>query len=317
MLTTDGLPAPERVPFWRDVICDVFVELDCDALGGTDFAGSILTADVGEIDISHVTSRPQHVVRSRRQLTRSGRDDFLLSVQHAGHGILTQDGRVAHLGPGDCALYDTSRPYELRFTDDFEQFVLRIPRAALRWRLAAPERHTAVRVDGSQGLGHISSRFLTDLGAQASGLSLKVPQRLAEHAISLVAATLLEVAGEDARAHSSGQAMLLQRVLNHVEQNLRDPALSPDGVAAAAGISTRYLNKLFEGEGESFSRWIWRRRLECCRLALIDPSPVRRTIGDIAFSWGFNDLSHFSRSFKERYGLSPKEYRAQHLIPSA
>jgi AraC-like DNA-binding protein len=55
---------------------------------------------------------------------------------------------------------------------------------------------------------------------------------------------------------------------------------------------------------------IWAQRLEACRRELGDPQQGHRSISDIAFGWGFNDAAHFSRAFRERFGLSPREWRA-------
>ena len=42
---------------------------------------------------------------------------------------------------------------------------------------------------------------------------------------------------------------------------------------------------------------------------MCDPALRHRTIGDLAFSWGFVDASHFSRAFKARFGVGPTDYR--------
>ncbi len=82
-------------------------------------------------------------------------------------------------------------------------------------------------------------------------------------------------------------------------------------MATEAGISIRYANALLSVEGTSLERCILDRRLERCRRALEDPRQAHRTIGDIAFAWGFSDLSHFTRRFKAEFGVSPGEYRRQ------
>jgi AraC family transcriptional regulator, positive regulator of tynA and feaB len=69
---------------------------------------------------------------------------------------------------------------------------------------------------------------------------------------------------------------------------------------------------LFE-QGTSLQRLIVSRRLDHCRRALEDPSQARRTMTDIAFAWGFSDLSHFDRRFKAEYGCSPRDYRPRFL----
>ena len=78
-------------------------------------------------------------------------------------------------------------------------------------------------------------------------------------------------------------------------------------------MSPRYLHRLFEAEGQSVGRWIWAARLDCCRRDLADPAQAGRSITDIAFAWGFSDIAHFSRSFRARYGDSPRAFRARQL----
>jgi AraC-like DNA-binding protein len=80
-------------------------------------------------------------------------------------------------------------------------------------------------------------------------------------------------------------------------------------VAAADGISTRSLQKLFSTAGLSFSTYLRDRRLERCRLDLSSPICASLSISEICFRWGFNGSAHFSRAFKDRYGVSPREYR--------
>ena len=82
-------------------------------------------------------------------------------------------------------------------------------------------------------------------------------------------------------------------------------------MAAETGISVRYANTLLSAEGSSLERYILNRRLERCRRALEDPRHAHRTVGEIAFAWGFSDLSHFARRFKAKFGVSPGEYRRQ------
>lgn len=92
--------------------------------------------------------------------------------------------------------------------------------------------------------------------------------------------------------------------------NLRDPALCLDGVAGAIGCSKRYLHKLFESEADTLNGYIWCKRLECVRRDFSDPAHGRRTITDIAFSWGFSSSSHFSRLVRDSFGVSPRRFRA-------
>ena len=95
----------------------------------------------------------------------------------------------------------------------------------------------------------------------------------------------------------------------HVERHLVDPALGPTQTAAALWISVRQLHLLFEPAGESFSRYVLRRRLEACRAALASPAEAGRSVVDIAYGWGFDSLSTFYRAFREAFGVAPGDLR--------
>jgi AraC family transcriptional regulator, positive regulator of tynA and feaB len=99
------------------------------------------------------------------------------------------------------------------------------------------------------------------------------------------------------------------RLKSMIDARISNPDLRPADVAAAAGISVRYANALLAEENSSVARYILYRRLEQCRRALEDPLQAHRMIGDIAFSWGFSDLSHFSRRFRTQFGMTPGELR--------
>jgi AraC-like DNA-binding protein len=112
------------------------------------------------------------------------------------------------------------------------------------------------------------------------------------------------------------RAARLERARRHVERHLAEPGLTVAGVAAAAGVSVRQLHLLFEPTGESFARYLQRRRLEETRAALADPAGAGRTVAEIAFAWGFADLTTFYRAFRRAYGAAPGELRpARRLRP--
>ena len=102
----------------------------------------------------------------------------------------------------------------------------------------------------------------------------------------------------------------LERVSRYVDRHLAEPDLTPERAAKEAGLSLRQLHRVFEPTGESFARHVPRRRLEEARATLAGPAGVGRSVADVAFGWGFEDLRTFGRAFQRVYGLSPGEARA-------
>jgi AraC-like DNA-binding protein len=99
------------------------------------------------------------------------------------------------------------------------------------------------------------------------------------------------------------------RAQRFIESRLADTRLGPRLVAGAIGVSERYLAKIFELSGQPVGSWIRERRLDWARRALVNPAFSRRSIGAIAYTVGFSDITHFSHAFRKRYGLSPRRYR--------
>ena len=122
--TTDDVAARERLDYWREAICDVFVKLDCRSAQRRGFYGHMTSEVLDCIQLSLVDAGSQHVLRGARQLAKSNEDDFLISMQVDGVGVVRQDGRDALLQPGSMALYASTRPYELLFPRRFRQLVV-------------------------------------------------------------------------------------------------------------------------------------------------------------------------------------------------
>ena len=101
----------------------------------------------------------------------------------------------------------------------------------------------------------------------------------------------------------------LKALLDFCRRNLHNPALAPDMAAAQFGISTRTLHLRFEKMELTFGRWLLEARLDACSEALRDPSHAARSISEIAYGRGFNDLSHFNKAFRARFGVSPSQWR--------
>jgi acetamidase/formamidase/AraC-like DNA-binding protein len=114
----------------------------------------------------------------------------------------------------------------------------------------------------------------------------------------------------DTRATAT-QAAILYRICQTIERRLDDPELAPARVAQAEGISERYLQKLFEGVGDNFTHYVRERRLQGAWADLSNPAEAHRSISDISYAYGFGDSAHFSRTFRHRFGLPPREFRQQ------
>ena len=310
--TTDGVPGYRRLALWQDIVCDVYVQLDCTSDLASDFHGRVTRAPLGRATCSEVSSERQHVYRTRSRIARADEDFFLIALGKHGVGGVVQDGRDTVIHPGEFAIYDTTRPYELQFDGSFTQTILQIPRDMLHARIAGTERLTAISFGSDRPLAKIARDFVEQLCQNADRIAPEHAAPLSEQAIDLVAMAISE--GLTAQPlPSTHRSALLCRLKAHIRSHLANPELSLAATAAAFGISPRYLNDLLSDEETSFQRYVLTERLARCQRDLSSPSLAHRQVGEIAFAWGFNDLSHFGRVFREHYGMSPREWRHSKL----
>ncbi|MFP3578395.1 helix-turn-helix domain-containing protein [Arthrobacter sp. fls2-241-R2A-200] len=294
---------------WTKAISASFVPLLAKGPANAQFHGTMRGRVLGQISVVDITAGPHTVMRTSELIAKSTGRFFKLSIQLAGTGRLVQDEREAILRPGDLSIYDTSRPYQLTFDDDFRTLVLMFPHGVLDLPAGAMEHVTALRIPGDQGLGEIISPFLVRLAENLEALSGTNGLRLVHNALDLVT-TLFN--GELDQLIETGRdphLLLLGRIHDYIEANLGDPELSPGSIAAAHYISTRHLHDLFQEIGTTVATSIRQRRLERCRRDLRDPVLADRPVTAIAARWGFTDAAHFSRIFRASFGNSPTGYR--------
>ncbi len=307
--TTDDSRGHRRLALWQDIVCDVFVGLDCKSDLGSAFRGSVTQAALGKAVCSDVCSDRQHVFRTPSRIARSDQDYVLIALGNRGDGGVVQDGRETVIHPGQFALYDTTRPYELKFNDSFTQTIFKVPREMLQRRLGGTEMLTAISFGADAPLERLACDFIFRLCQSADRLAPDHADALSEQAVDLLAMALSERLGKTPLPSSTHRSALLYRLKAHIRAHLADPDLALAQAAAALGISPRYVNDLLADEDISFQRYVLGERLAQCRRDLASPVLAHRHVSEIAFAWGFNDLSHFGRVFREHFGMSPRDFR--------
>jgi len=310
VLTTKEVVERKRAQFWQDAVCDTFVELDCQVRQDRPFFGELVTTAWEGVHFSRVRSEEQTVRRTRTRIRRAREEVMLISLQVSGIGSVIQDGREASLEPGDFACYDSTRPYTLRFNSAFEQLVLHLPREAMVRRIGRTETWTARRVPSVSPVGSLVLPFVRHTAAIMSEVAPATASRLSETCLSLVTAALGEQISDSLEGQSAARIALTFRAKAVIEANLHDHTLNTERIAALMCISPRYLQDLFQAEQTTVSDWIWTRRLEKSRRDLADPLRAGDSIAQIALACGFADFGHFSRRYKEAFGMPPREYRA-------
>ena len=159
------------------------------------------------------------------------------------------------------------------------------------------------------GAGKLASMFIRQLHTEIDDIDPISVARLHASTVDLLATALAEQGGIGGTSNES-HLLLRRRVSAFIEDHLGDPNLSCEMIASAQRISQRYLRKIFETSSQSVSELIWTRRLDQAKRDLADPLLSHVAITAIGYDLGFKDAAHFSRSFKTKFGLTPRDYRA-------
>jgi AraC-like DNA-binding protein len=304
--TTDSYPPAERLQAWREAMSRLRLPLG-EPPENQSFHGDVscLISPLG-MDFAMMAASAQAI---------SGRNPnqpaaVWLVVLIEGAATFWNGDTTVALAPGDIAYGPTGVNAALRLSTAFRLLFISVPRVALDHRLIAPHSLRVGHLSGATGLDHVFSGLLR---ATADALDDLTSEQLRPVELALTEFLVASFAAEGSPAALGGagaaRAAHLHRVCQTIETLLSDPDLALDQVAAADGISPRSLQKLFASAGQNFSTYLRVRRLERCRLDLTSPIFSGLSISEICFRWGFNGSAHFSRAFKDQYGVTPRDYR--------
>jgi AraC family transcriptional activator of tynA and feaB len=308
---TEELPDREQFAYWREVLCEAFVTLRPERPReqiSCRFPSRVTADLLSTINVTTVQSKAHHVIRGDAEIRKSSQEVYFLNLQLTGRCRYETEGRETIVGPNQFAIVDSTRPYYLDFMDDWNVFSFRIPRHMLRPLLQAPDSSTGICVSCNHALGEITIGFLKSVAMRMDELPAEAKEALAGDLVNLAALSLGATEETRMARRRSARRGLCAAILTFIEANLADPLLSAATVAAHFGISIRYVHRVFEEMDRSIGQVVLERRLLRCARDL--DATVESRISEVAFRWGFSDISHFNRSFRQRFGFSPREYRA-------
>jgi AraC family transcriptional regulator, positive regulator of tynA and feaB len=313
--STNDVHPRDRVAYWLDGVLRGFIHLSI-RTGNGPFQARMRSGSVGDLKIADYEGGPHEAERTGRHISRWECDDIVVNLQLGGRSIHCQDNHQAVMERGGFFLFDSRRPYTASFEDQNQVISIRVPRHSFEARVGSGLRY-ACRPLNSQGpLASLAFGYFTMISERVDEIEGAAAGRIAEQALDLLALAM-SAEGDGGVTLSSPRTVALTLLKAAIEARLHEPQLKPTVAAAAAGISVRYANALLADENSCLERYIITRRLERCRRVLEDPAQAHRMIGDIAFSWGFSDLSHFNRRFKAEFGCAPGEYRRNARRPAA
>jgi AraC-like DNA-binding protein len=318
VIRTDEIPPTSRFDFYRNMIgalpVPVAIEPGNRDRRMADFRARMEITRIHAVTVVSLTSwapMPYHAERTPAMIRRSDPEAYRLLVNLHGRTNLVQAREHASLGPGDLALYDTSRPFScVRGDKQPEQgeriLMLTFPHAHLPISPDITRRLLGVRITGHTGMAALLRDVLVHMQRDALDCDPMLAPGLATTVMDLITMLVAEQLGMDS---PSRHGVLLLRVQRWIDDRLDDPTLAPTTIAAAHHVSTRSLHRLFQDQGLTVRGWLRTRRLEYCRRDLTNPFLRTQSVAAIGRRWGFTDPTQFSRAFRSAFNTSPGAYR--------
>lgn len=302
---------PERVRFSE--LREEFARQNL-ALDVIDHSGGRPRIDVtylplGAVGVCSLATTPAEFIRHKHHL-KNCHDQFGLNIVKAGPVQFSNAGQERVYDAGSACLTDRGRPLRVFGPRGGSVRYVTMPAAALRSLVAHPDDLSGRPVRPGPALSLLDS-YLRSLAFLEEPPSSELASAIGVHLLDLVAATLGPTAeAADIVMERGVKAARLQAILAEVARRFSDPNFDLDNVAGALGMSRRYVQKLLEGTGKSFTEHVAGCRLERAFAMLTDPDHLHVAIIEIAFAVGFGDVSHFNRMFHRRFGDTPSGIRA-------
>lgn len=298
---TDGIAPPERLAFWNSLVDRVYSGTYVKS-PNDDFSGEMWTWQVGDLSMIRPRSTASFVGRDPRY---TADERLILHLQCRGSSIHQQSGTETTLGAGDFIIASPHEAYAIDLAAH-ELLVVEFPRAPLAERFPGIDDALRQRMSGSTPGARVFHDFLLSLWRQSQqGLADDDWQDgVSQVFYDLVALAMRGASRPDAPAQDSA---LRRRVLGIVEAQLADPGLRTLSLANACNASVRTIQNMFAAMGTTPSAYILERRLARAAERLV--SAQGASITEVAFELGFNDSAYFARAFRQRFGISPREWR--------
>ena len=304
--TSESYAQDDRPEAWRDVLAAVGLRpAAVHAFDGHATASHRQTAGVA---LTRMAAGAQGIA----PLVQTN-EDLPIALMPLEDGMVLKSGHGHRIVPvGHLVLLPRSGDWSIVFQRDMRAIVLAVTSEALHGRLSGKPRLGESRVVPPGGFADVFARLLDATARTLDNLGDAEWNAIALSLVDLLLTLAHQLAASAPDAGSSAtQAALLHRICQTIERRLDDPDLAPARVAQAEGISERYLQKLFETVGDNFTHYVRERRLQRAWADLSNPAEAHRSISEIAYAYGFGDSAHFSRAFRHRFGLPPREFRQQ------
>lgn len=307
--STQSSATEKRPQIWRDAMTAACLPYGAAPINDA-FEGDVLgVVSPTGIEFSRVRATPLTISGSFHDQQPA----LWLALLLEGRSMFLESGERMEVARGDMLYGPCGRDSTLELCADFRLLYVRVPTTLIHPGLIDPRRLTCGVLPGNASLTRVLAAMLRAVGDELEELSAEdihpIEVALSEFMIASLAnhhATYM--LGDRKRSEH------FLRICQSIDQQLGDAELSLNTITEQQRVSSRYVQKLFEDAGMSFTGYVRDRRLERCRQELTSPAHRKLSVSEICFRWGFNDAAHFSRSFRAKFDMTPRECRKANVM---
>jgi AraC family transcriptional activator of tynA and feaB len=298
----DG-PDAQRLDFdtWRELFQSACGRYSLERTEPNGFAGWVRPFQTLGFCAMDITCRENRIDRKPCDIRRDGVDLYGALFLVAGRSTVIHNGQFMQLAAGDVILIDKARPVSyIADRHGAHWLCLQFPRRALTSHLGFEPQGGSYKRGGTLA-GRLLYEFAINLLRNDKAPFSPSDSYLQLAVYDLVGALVVPDSWSGPRPTDK----LFGRIQGIIRDRLADPDLGPHALAVDAGISPRYVHKLFTERGSSCREFIYSLRLDQAAQLLQRRRGKAQPLSEIAYACGFRDYTHFARKFRHRFGYSP------------
>jgi AraC-like DNA-binding protein len=293
---------PDRqVELWERHNAESLIALACRPPVARPFAAVEVNLQLERVHLARVRGTRHVVERSAELVEAMPTEAIAVYMTVTGEAVFEQDGHRRVLRPGQLLVCDADRPFLRGFGRGLEELAVKVPRTEFSALTGLATVSTPVVIDVGPG-ENPHGRALARLTARAVRRDRPVPAD--EQAVIELVSVLA------AFGHVGLPVAHRAAARTFIEEHFTDPTLRAADIASATGISERHLSRLFAAAGTSVPGHVLSRRLDAAYSMLTSDSTSGLRTSDVAARCGFTSVAYFSRTFRERFGVTAGEVRA-------
>ena len=305
---TDTMKQFDDFSAFRETLCRTHMAWHIRPADRQRYCGRMSAASHGDVTFTELDFE---ALDGRRGRINAADERIGLTLYLAGGQTFSHGAQEVSTRPGELLLWDAMRPAQVHSSQRTRCITMLMPREAVSRRVASIDRLCGRTIRADSPLAQILAGHLQRVHQSLEQLKDREQRAVIEATLELTFACFQP--GDTATMRGRSHEALLERVMRHVRENFEHEDLSPSRVARAFGFSLRTLHLLFAGSGRTFSSFVRDERLAWAARMLGRPDFGELTVTQIGLRAGFCDAAHFSRSFRQRYGRSPLQYRRKDL----